>query len=56
MNDFDRLMNEEMMKVDPQQLKNIAIELYTLYTELIKAGFTKAQAMDLVKHTLNPSN
>ena len=52
--DIEKLVNEEMMKIDDEQLKNIAHVLWVMYSSFIHEGFTRQQAMSLIKATLNP--
>lgn len=52
--DIEKLVNEEMMKIDDEQLKNMAHTLWVMYSSFIHEGFTKQQAMSLIKVTLNP--
>ena len=52
--DIEKLVNEEMMKVDDEQLKNIAHVLWIMYSSFIREGFTKQQAMSLIKAMLSP--
>lgn len=54
MNDIEKLVNEEMMRVDDEQLKNIAHIMWVMYQSFIHEGFTKQQAMTLVKTMLSP--
>lgn len=52
--DIEKLVNEEMMKIDDEQLKNIAHVLWVMYSSFIREGFTKQQAMSLIKAMLSP--
>lgn len=52
--DIEKLVNEEMMKIDDEQLKNIAHVLWVMYSSFIREGFTKQQAMSLIKTTVSP--
>lgn len=52
--DIEKLVNEEMMKIDDEQLKNIAHVLWVMYSSFIREGFTKQQAMSLVAATVSP--
>lgn len=52
--DIERLVNEEMMKIDDEQFKNIAHVLWVMYSSFIREGFTKQQAMSLVKTMVSP--
>ena len=52
--DIEKLVNEEMMKIDDEQLKNMAHALWVMYSSFIREGFTKQQAMSLIKSTLSP--
>ena len=52
--DIEKLVNEEMMKIDDEQLKNIAHVLWVMYSSFIREGFTKQQAMILVKTMVSP--
>lgn len=52
--DTDKLVNEEMMKIDDEQLKNMAHALWVMYSSFIHEGFTKQQAMSLVKTMVSP--
>lgn len=52
--DIEKLVNEEMMKIDDEQLKNIAHVLWVMYSSFIREGFTKQQAMSLVSATVSP--
>jgi hypothetical protein len=52
--DIEKLVNEEMMRIDDEQLKNMAHVLWVMYSSFIREGFTKQQAMRLIKSTLSP--
>lgn len=52
--DINKLVNEEMMRVDDEQLKNFAHTLWVMYSCFIREGFTKQQAMSLIKGLFNP--
>lgn len=52
--DIEKLVNEEMMKIDDEQLKNIAHVLWVMYSSFIREGFTEQQAMSLVTATVSP--
>lgn len=52
--DIEKLVNEEMMRIDDEQLKNIAHVLWVLYQSFILEGFTEEQAMNLVAATVSP--
>jgi len=52
--DIEKLVNEEMMKIDDEQLKNIAHVLWVMYSSFIREGFTEQQAMSLVAATVSP--
>lgn len=52
--DIEKLVNEEMMKIDDEQLKNIVHILWVMYSSFIREGFTKQQAMSLIKTMLSP--
>ncbi len=52
--DIEKLVNEEMMRIDDEQLKNMAHVLWVMYSSFIREGFTKQQAMSLIKSTLSP--
>lgn len=52
--DIEKLVNEEMMRIDDEQLKNIAHVLWMLYTSFVREGFTEQQAMSLVAATVSP--
>ena len=36
-------------KIQAQEMKTAAVSLYTIYKHLAEAGFTKGQALELVK-------
>lgn len=52
--DIEKLVNEEMMRIDDEQLKNIAHVLWMLYTSFVREGFTEQQAISLVAASLSP--
>ena len=52
--DIEKLVNEEMMKIDDEQLKSFAHVLWVMYSSSIREGFTKQQAMSLVKTMVSP--
>lgn len=52
--DIEKLVNEEMMKTDDEQVKNFVHVLWVMYSSFIREGFTKQQAMSLIKTILNP--
>ena len=52
--DIERLVNEEMIRTDDEQLKNFAHVLWVLYSSFVREGFTKQQAMSLVVETVKP--
>lgn len=52
--DIEKLVNEEMMKINDEQLKNIAHVLWVMYSSFIREGFTEQQAMSLIKAMLSP--
>ena len=52
--DIEKLVNEEMMKIDDEQLKNIAHIMWVMYSSFIREGFTKQQAMSLIKTMVSP--
>lgn len=52
--DIEKLINEEMMKIDDEQLKNMAHVLWVMYSSFIHEGFTKQQAMSLIKTMVSP--
>ena len=52
--DIEKLVNEEMMRVNDEELKNMAHTLWIMYSSFIHEGFTKQQAMSLIKTVLNP--
>lgn len=52
--DIEKLVNEEMMKIDDEQLKNIAHVLWVMHSSFIREGFTEQQAMSLVAATVSP--
>lgn len=56
---FDNLFNEAAAKVEKEmlasQMKNAAEAMFILYKGFVEAGFTKAQAMDLVKEIVKAS-
>lgn len=51
--DIEKLVNEEMMKTDDEELKNITHILWVMYSGFIREGFTKQQAMSLIKAMLS---
>lgn len=51
---IEKLINEEMMRIDDEQVKNMAHVLWVMYSSFIREGFTKQQAMSLVKTILSP--
>lgn len=51
--DIEKLVNEEMMRIDDEQLKNIAHVLWMLYTSFVREGFTEQQAISLVAASLS---
>lgn len=52
--DIEKLVNKEMMKIDDEQVKNMAHVLWVMYSSFIHEGFTRQQAMSLIKSTLSP--
>ena len=46
--------DEEMIKTDDEELKNITHILWVMYSSFIREGFTKQQAMSLIKTMLSP--
>ena len=52
--DIEKLVNEEMMKIDDEELKNFTHALWVTYSSFICEGFTKQQAMSLIKAMLSP--
>lgn len=52
--DIEKLVNEEMMKIDDEQVKNMAHALWVMYSSFVHEEFTKQQAMNLVKTILSP--
>lgn len=52
--DIEKLVNEEMMKIDDEQVKNFAHVLWVMYSSFIREGFTKQQAMSLVAEIVRP--
>lgn len=56
---FDNLFNEAAAKVEKEmlasQMKNAAEAIFILYKSFVEAGFTKAQALDLVKELIKES-
>lgn len=52
--DIEKLVNEEMMRIDDEQVKNMVHVLWVMYSSFIREGFTKQQAMSLVKTILSP--
>ena len=52
--DIEKLVNEEMMKTDDEQVKNFVHVLWVMYSSFIREGFTKQQAMSLIKAMLIP--
>ena len=52
--DIEKLVNEKMMKIDDEQVKNMVHVLWVMYSSFVHEGFTKQQAMSLVKTILSP--
>lgn len=52
--DVEKIINEEMMRVDDEEIKAMAHTLWIMYSSFIKEGFTKQQAMDIIKTALKP--
>lgn len=48
---MDRL--EEMKLPEKENIQNFAEQLYLLYHAMTEVGFTKSQAMELVKHVIS---
>ncbi len=48
LNNFEKLFDEEMMRVDKKAMTNTAESLYSFYESLIGAGFGSDQAFALV--------
>lgn len=55
MDELDRILNEEMMRNSPEDIRRVAHDIWLMYSEFVKAGFTKQQAMTLIKHMLKPT-
>ena len=56
---FDNLFNEAAAKVEKEmlatQMKGAADAMFILYKSFVEAGFTKVQALDLVKEIVRSS-
>lgn len=50
----NNLINEEMMRVDDSELLGMCHAIWVIYTGLINEGFSKQQAMSLVKEVVRP--
>lgn len=50
----NKLINEEMMRVDDTELLSMCHAVWVIYTGLISEGFTRQQAMSLVKEIIRP--
>lgn len=53
-NEAKILFEQEMMRTSDEELKNVCHALWVMYTSFIQEGFSKQQAMSLVKETIRP--
>ncbi len=53
-NEAKILFEQEMMRTSNEELKNACHALWIMYTGFIKEGFTKQQAMNLIKEMIRP--
>lgn len=52
MDKLNKMVHPEISEKDAER---VAEALYFMYAAMVKVGFTKAQAMDLVKHMISIS-
>ena len=50
--DLEKFMEAEMRRYDIEPIKESAKVYWTFYSSLVGEGFTKAQAMDILKTTI----
>lgn len=53
-NEAKILFEQEMMRTSDEELKDACHAVWVMYTGFIREGFTKQQAMSLIKETMRP--
>lgn len=53
-NEANKLINEEMMRTSDEEIKDMCHTFWCMYSGFISEGFTKRQAMELIKMAIRP--